>query len=260
MIETGYYTLRVRHEDNICFVQLYRPEANNTIDDRLVAELADLLERLDECVSVLVLEGLPQVFCFGMDFALVRKLANDPQASSSVLDPATLYDLWLRLTTGPFVVLSYVRGKVNAGGVGFVAASDIVIADQSASFSLSELLFGLMPACVLPFLERRIGPQRAHYMTLMTNAIGVDQALAWGLVDACEADGDNLLRKHLLRLRRLSRPGVAHYKQFRGSLYGAPRLDRDAALAANRQVFSDPQNLSNIVRYVETGALPWEQV
>ncbi|MBC2660086.1 enoyl-CoA hydratase, partial [Pseudomonas sp. MSSRFD41] len=45
MIETGYHTLRVRHEDNICFVQLYRPEANNTIDDRLVAELADLLER-----------------------------------------------------------------------------------------------------------------------------------------------------------------------------------------------------------------------
>ncbi|MGV8744145.1 hypothetical protein ACV35G_31815 [Pseudomonas aeruginosa] len=53
MIETGDYTLRVRHEDNICFVQLYRPEANNTIDDRLVAELPDLLERLHECVSVL---------------------------------------------------------------------------------------------------------------------------------------------------------------------------------------------------------------
>nr|WP_269820011.1 enoyl-CoA hydratase-related protein [Bacillus velezensis] len=42
-------------------------------------------------------------------------------------------------------------GVANAGGIGFVAASDIVIADDTAVFSLSELLFGLFPAMVLPF-------------------------------------------------------------------------------------------------------------
>lgn len=261
MIETKYETLRVRHEGTVCFVQLYRPEANNTINARLVAELGDLLRRLDDSVTVIVLEGLPEVFCFGMDFAWIRQLANDVHAGAAGLampDPAALYDLWTQLMTGPFVVLSLVRGKVNAGGVGFVAASDIVIADDSASFSLSELLFGLMPACVLPFLEQRVGRQRAHYMTLMTQAVGAAQALSWGLVDACDADGDALLRRHLLRLRRLSKQGVARYKRFRNGLSGVPQADREAALAANRLVFNDPVNVASIVRYVETGAFPWE--
>jgi len=62
--------------------------------------------------------------------------------------------LWLRLATVRTVTISHVRGKANAGGIGFVAASDIVLADETAQFSLSELLFGLYPACVLPFLIR----------------------------------------------------------------------------------------------------------
>ncbi len=50
-----------------------------------------------------------------------------------------------------------------------MAACDIVVCKTGVSFSLSELLFGLMPACVLPFVVRRTGVARAHYMTLMTS-------------------------------------------------------------------------------------------
>lgn len=81
------------------------------------------------------------------------------------------------------------------------------------SVSLS-LLFGLYPACVLPFLIHRIGRQKAHYMTLMTKPISVQEASEWGLIDAYDAESDVLLRKHLLRLRRLNKKGIAHYKQF----------------------------------------------
>lgn len=264
MNDVAYQTLRVRRHDTVCFVQLYRPEANNAIDDMMVVELGEVLNALDESVTVLVLEGLPEVFCFGADFAALRDAsvagARAPARGPNVaLDPELLYDLWTRLATGPFIVVSHVRGKANAGGVGFVAASDIVIADETAVFSLSELLFGLMPACVMPFLIRRVGFQRAHYMTLTTQPVGVAQAAGWGLVDAYEADSAALLRKHLLRLRRVSRTGVARYKRFFAALDGSIEGDRDKALAANRQVFSDPENLAGIVRYVETGAFPWER-
>ena len=93
--------------------------------------------------------------------------------------------------------IAHVRGKANAGGIGFVAACDIVLADSAAVFSLSELLFGLMPACVLPFLVRRIGFAKANAMTLSTQPVGVQVAREWGLVDAFEENSDNLLRKHL---------------------------------------------------------------
>lgn len=93
------------------------------------------------------------------------------QSSDQVYRPDLLYDLWLKMMNGPFITISHVRGTTNAGGFGFVAASDIVIADETAIFNLSELLFGLFPAMVLPFLTGKIGDQRAHYLTLKTNSI-----------------------------------------------------------------------------------------
>ncbi|HET8798558.1 MAG TPA: enoyl-CoA hydratase/isomerase, partial [Thermoanaerobaculia bacterium] len=161
--------------------------------------------------------------------------------------------------TGPYVTISHVRGKANAGGVGFVAASDIVLADESAQFSLSELLFGLYPAVVLPFLIRRIGFQKAHYLTLMTQPVAARQAHEWGLVDAIEPQSDALLRRHLQRLRRLSKTAIRRYKSYMGRLSG-PIVDlKGPAVAANREIFSDPANLAAITRYVERGLFPWEK-
>ena len=148
-----------------------------------------------------------------------------------------------------------VRGKANAGGVGFVVASDIVLADQTAQFSLSELLFGLFPALVLPFLIRRIGFQKAHCLTLMIQPISVEQAYAWGLVDACDVQSESLLRKHLLRLRRLSKMGIIRYKRYMSRLYDWLLQSKSLAVAANREVFSDPRNLEWIFRYAETGQI-----
>jgi len=139
-----------------------------------------------------------------------------------------------------------------------VAACDIVLADESAVFSLSELLFGLMPACVLPFLIRRVGFQRAHYMTLMTQPFSVQQAETWGLVDAWEAKSENLLRRHLLRLRRLSKTGIERYKRYMNVLDDSLHSQKADALAANLEVFSDSENLSKISRFVQDGTFPWE--
>jgi polyketide biosynthesis enoyl-CoA hydratase PksH len=151
-----------------------------------------------------------------------------------------------------------VRGTANAGGVGFAAACDIVLADTTAVFSLSELLFGLFPACVMPFLVRRIGLQKAHYLTLMTQPVSVQQAHAWGLVDGFDERSTDLLRRHLLRLRRLSKPAIHRYKAYLSEMDGSLERARAGALAANRQIFSDRGNWQNVVRYVERGLLPWE--
>lgn len=253
-----YETIRVRFQESVCHLQLYRPDAQNTIDARMIAECTDVLDRCAEAATVIVLEGLPDVFCFGADFAAIQAGASAAADPAATHDPRPLYDLWARLATGPYVVVSHVRGKANAGGLGFVAASDIVLADDSATFALSELLFGLMPACVLPFLIRRIGFQRAHYMTLMTQPIDVTQALTAGLVDAHEANSAPLLRRHLSRLRRLSKPAVARYKRYSSALGASVMASRELAIKANQEVFSDRHNIENIVRYVEKGLFPWE--
>jgi polyketide biosynthesis enoyl-CoA hydratase PksH len=252
-----YQTIRVRFQGTICFLQIHRPEANNTINDLLIKECLQVLERCEETMTLVVLEGLPEVFCFGADFQAIHDQAAT--SSSSEHDPEPLYHLWLKLATGPYITIAHVRGKVNAGGVGFVAACDIVLADQTAVFSLSELLFGLFPACVLPFLMRRTGYQKSHYLTVMTQPITVQQAHSWGLVDAYEEHSDALLRKHLLRLRRLPKTGIMRYKRYINQLDNTLQASKTLALTANREVFSDPANLEGIFRFVELGQFPWEK-
>ena len=244
-----YQTIAVRVQDDVCFLQLDRPAANNTINSELIDECHRVLAACEASIKVVVLSGSPEVFCLGADFSA-------PPAKEG---PGPLYELWLKLATGPFITVAHVRGKVNAGGVGFVAACDVVIADEAAQFSLSELLFGLFPACVMPFLIRRVGFQKAHYLTLTTQPIPVTQAAEWGLVDAVGPQSEVLLRRHLLRLRRPNKVAIRRYKQFMSAM-SQPRLtdQKPLAVAANLEVFSDPDNLSAIARYVETGQFPWE--
>jgi polyketide biosynthesis enoyl-CoA hydratase PksH len=258
----SYQTIRVHFREPICFVQFDRPEAGNTISDRMIDECHEVLASCEAepsaepPITIVVLEGSPEVFCLGADFQGMH--ADLAAGTTGGRGPERLYDLWLKLATGPFVSVAHVRGKVNAGGLGFVAASDIVLADQTAQFSLSELLFGLFPACVLPFLLRRVGFQRAHYLTLMTRPISVQEAQAWGLVDVHDIDSKSLLHKHLLRLRRLSKPAIARYKRYMHDLADSLRQAKPLALAANREIFSDPHNLKGIFRFVEQGKFPWE--
>ncbi|MCX7747903.1 MAG: enoyl-CoA hydratase/isomerase [Clostridia bacterium] len=252
----SYETIKVSMEGPVCFLQLYRPDADNALNDKMVEECHRILALCEKSAAVVVLEGLRGTFCSGADFREIHKnMTNGQQIENNA---ESLYNLWLKLATGPYITVSHVRGKVNAGGVGFVAASDIVLADQTARFSLSELLFGLFPACVLPFLIRRVGVQRANYMTLTTQPVSAQQALAWGLVDACDAVSEPLLRKHLTRLKCLSKTGIIkyknHMKEYNASLFQC----KTSAVAANLEVFSDPGNLEGIYRYIEKGKLPWE--
>jgi polyketide biosynthesis enoyl-CoA hydratase PksH len=244
-----YENIRVRFDETICYLQLYRPGSNNTINAQLIEECRQVLNHCESFCTIVVLEGLPEVFCFGADFQEMQE---------SDLDPQPLYELWLQLANGPYVTIANVRGKVNAGGVGFVAACDIVLCEEQAVFSLSELLFGLMPACVLPFLIRRVGYSKAHYMTLMTQPVSAQLAYEWGLVNALGSKSDDLLRRHLLRLKCLSKKAISRYKLYMNSLNDTVGAAWPKAQAANKMVFSDSENIEKITRYVKTGQFPWE--
>jgi polyketide biosynthesis enoyl-CoA hydratase PksH len=67
-----YETLRVRVAQDVCFIQIHRPDANNSINDRLIEELTAALDRCGLEIKVVVLEGSPEVFCFGAEAAAYR--------------------------------------------------------------------------------------------------------------------------------------------------------------------------------------------
>ena len=255
-ISVDYQTIKVRYNGKVCFIQIHRPEHNNTINALLIEEIQDALAKCLDSISIVVLEGLPEVFCFGADFSEIHAQSNERQVVEQ--DPEPLYDLWMTLATGPYISVAHVKGKANAGGIGFVAACDIVLADTNTRFSLSELLFGVYPACVIPFLVRRIGFQKANYLTLTTKTINAVEASEWGLVDAYADNSDKLLQTHLRRLQRVTKEAVVKYKGYMNEYNPVLSDAKSLAINANLKMFSDPSTREKIFRYVETGQFSWE--
>jgi polyketide biosynthesis enoyl-CoA hydratase PksH len=252
----SYETLDVRILDGVCRIRLDRAAAGNALNTRMVSELANVLSRCEagdgvQPITVVVLEGAPDVFCSGGDF--------EAAVGGEALDPELLYDLWTRLAAGPFISIALVRGRANAGGVGLACACDLVLCSRTATFALSELLFGLFPACVMPFLVRRIGTQKAHQLALMTKPVGADEALACGIADAVGDDAEALLRAHLPRLTKLSGPAIGRYKRYMMELSDVVSRAKPMAVAANRAMFDDPVVRRNISRYVAEMKFPWEE-
>jgi PfaD family protein len=249
----------VSEEEGVCRVALNRPEADNALDTVMVRELTEVVRRAiaSPSVTVLVLEGLPTVFCSGADFGVIADAART--GSDTVSDPAEFFKLLRLLSLGEILTIACVRGRTNAGGVGLVAACDVVVADNGATFGLSELLFGLLPAVVLPFLVRRVGRQRANYLTLTATSVTADRAAEWGLVDDVGIDVERVLQRHLQRARRLSASALSRYKSYMADQF--PILDdtEQRALAANRASFGDPDNVDAIRRFSESGVFPWER-
>lgn len=255
-----YETIQVRFEDATCILTLSRPKNDNTINDQLVTELHHALSLCDDTIRIVVVEGQRDVFCTGADFQAMQANSSDPSGfSPAPHDPAPLYELWYRLATGPFVTVAHVEGRATAGGIGFVAACDLALASTRSSFGLSELLFGIFPASVMPFLVRKIGMQKAHYLALTTKPIDVHRATDWGLIDVCADDSQKVLNWHLQRLRCLPKRAIEHYKSYVKNLTGdVLARSKSTALQANRAMFSDGENLSRIYRYVQSGEMPWE--
>lgn len=224
----NYNTILIKTEDNICFIRMNRHDYNNSINTLLVEEMNQALDEFQDEVKIIVIEGLPETFCSGADFDSVAE-SNDQYEDFSV-NPNIYYDLLMKLCNGPFISIAHVKGKSNAGGIGIMAAFNIVLADEKEVFSLSEMLFGLLPACVFPFLSRRIGIQKSNYMTLMTKPFDVHAAYEWGLVDAYQQDNDEMLRKHLLRLNLLNKRSIAKFKTYTNRINNAHEHLRSEAI------------------------------
>ena len=252
-------TLNIEIDNNICYIQIFRPNDKNSINKKVIEEFNYIFEKYGDIINIFVISGTEEYFCNGSDFNEVNQETKNSEMTGE--SERNLYNLWLKMLNGPYIIISHVNGITNAGGIGFLAASDIVIADSNASFSLSELLFGLYPAMVLPFLIRKIGYQRAKYLTLITNKISVQQAYTWGLVDAYDNNSKLLLKKHLMRLKCIRKDAISNYKKYMNKITDSLEKEiADIALNENKKVFSNLDNIKSIERYVEKGLLPWEEI
>jgi polyketide biosynthesis enoyl-CoA hydratase PksH len=253
----AYERIVLEEGQSMLRIVLARPDRGNSIDDALLRDLhlaLDCAEATPSC-RVVVLEGKDGVFCTGLDF---EATVSAPASESAVRRGESYFSLLRRFSSLPLVIISAIDGRVAAGGVGLAAASDYVFATPRATFSLPEALWGLLPCCVLPFLLRRVGFQKAYTMTLSTQPATAAQAAECQLVDELTDDLAGQVKKLAMRVQRLQPSTLAAAKRYFGQLAGiSPEVER-VALAEFDRLMSSSTVRRNIENFVTTRRFPWE--
>ncbi|HLY56344.1 MAG TPA: enoyl-CoA hydratase-related protein [Stellaceae bacterium] len=175
--------LQAIDERGVATVTLNRPEAHNAIDDALILRLTETLQFLeaDRTVRIIVLNAAGPSFCAGGDADWMRRVSAYT-LTENVADAERLAALMRTLDRLSKPTIAVVHGATFASGVGLVACCDIAIAAESATFRLTEVNLGLVPAVISPYVVRAIGGRQARRYFQSAERIPAGRAREIGLV------------------------------------------------------------------------------
>jgi methylglutaconyl-CoA hydratase len=185
-----YSMLEVAFAGHVATVTLNRPEVRNAFNETTIAEVTDVFGRLDsrDDVRAIVLAANGPAFCAGADLNWMKKMAGFSDEENRV-DARRLADMLSAVYCSSKPVVARVSGDAYAGGVGLVAASDIVVAVDSARFCLSEARLGLIAATIAPYVVRALGERASRRYFTTAEPFDCATALRLGLVhEAVPAD------------------------------------------------------------------------
>ena len=171
-------------QDNIALITLDRQEAANSIDLDLARELMHAVLRCgdDPAVRAVVITGRGSTFCVGGD---LRSFAAQGERLALHLKEVTIYlhAAVSRLTRMDPPVIAAVNGTAAGAGMSLACACDLVLAAESARFTMAYTMVGLTPdGSSTYFLPRLVGLRRALELTLTNRVLSAEEALDWGIV------------------------------------------------------------------------------
>ncbi|WP_225768174.1 enoyl-CoA hydratase-related protein [Inquilinus sp. Marseille-Q2685] len=217
--------VRVEIENGVGTVVIDRPDRHNAFDEHVIADLTAAFAGFgaDDAVRAVVLRGAGKSFSAGADLDWMRRMAAYDEAAN-LADARALAALMRTIDTLPKPTVALVQGAAYGGGVGLVACCDIAIATEAASFSLSEVKLGLIPAVISPYVVRAIGARAARRYFLTAERFDAVEARRLGLVHELVA-GDGLeeaARQILSALRGNGPVAVRAAKDLVAAVAGRP--------------------------------------
>jgi len=167
----------------VATLTLNRPEIHNAFDDRLIANLVEELQLLEmnPKAKVVVLAANGKSFSAGANLEWMRRMAGYSR-DENLADALDLAKLMKCLNGLAKPTVAKVQGAAFGGGVGLVACCDMVIASSKASFCLSEVRLGLIPAVISPYVVEAIGSRNARRYFLSAERFNAEEAFRIDLV------------------------------------------------------------------------------
>ena len=217
-------------EDGVATVTLNRAEVHNAFNDTIIADLTGVLRRLgdDDKVRAVVLMAEGKSFSAGADLGWMRRMAGYGHGEN-LADAGALAELMRMLNSLPKPTIARVQGSAFGGGVGLVACCDIAIASDAASFSLSEVRLGLIPAVISPYVVAAIGERASRRYFLTAERFDAAEALRLGLVHQV-VPADQLDSAVETILTRLSEGGPKAQQAAKDLIFAVAHRPVDAGL------------------------------
>jgi len=188
----SYETLRYAVDEGIATITLDRPDAYNALNISLGRDLLHAAIEADEDRSVrcIVVTGAGKAFCSGGDVkdfidtldrigVHIKRLTTDFHGAIS------------RLARSPKPVVMAVNGVAAGAGFSLAVSGDLVLATESARFTLAYSKIGAAPdGSSTYFLPRLVGYSRAMELYLTNRTLSAREAMEWGLVNRVIADAE----------------------------------------------------------------------
>lgn len=248
--------------DGACFLWLNRPQLGNAFDDRVIKRLSDEIAAAarDDRVSTLVLGGRGRHFSAGADFNWMQRMV-ELSYDENVEDALQLARLMKQLHDCPKPTIALVQGAAYGGALGLICACDIAYAADNATFCLSEVKLGLIPAVISPYVVAAMGRRQAMRWMLTAEAFGAPRAKEMGVVHEVMmaerlVDSARELTAHL---RRNGPRALGEVKRLLRDIAGRRIDDELATLTAERiaRIRVNPEGQEGLRAFLEKRDPSW---
>ena len=167
----------------IARVTLNNPDKHNAFDDAIIAELTAVFSAIADnpAVRVMLLAATGQSFSAGADLNWMQRMA-DYSYAENLRDSQALAEMLRVLNFMPQPTIARVQGAAYGGAVGLISCCDIAIAASAATFALSEVKIGLLPATISPYVINAIGQRAARRYFTTAELFNAQRAHEIGLV------------------------------------------------------------------------------
>jgi len=255
--------LAVERQGPLGLITMNRPERHNAFDDVLIAELTEAFRSMEaeDGVRIVVLSGAGKSFSAGADLNWMKCMAGFSMEENR-RDAMGLAALMRTIAHLRKPTVARVQGAALGGGVGLVACCDVAVATQGATFSLSEVKLGLIPAVISPYVVAAIGERAARRYFLTAERFDAAEAWRLGLVheiSATEADMDEAIGAIVDAMLAASPAAQKEAKDLIRAVANRPLTSEVVQDTADRiaKIRTSPEGREGVAAFLEKRRASW---
>jgi len=199
-----FETIEIDVKESVGTIWFNRPAIHNAFNERMISEITAALNALsiDPTVKIVVMRGRGKSFCAGADLNWMRDVASYSY-EQNFEESLNLSKCFYAIYSFPKPTIAIVHGAAIGGANGLLAACDLAYCEENTTFSLSEVKIGIIPACISPYVTKRVGEYSSRELMLTGKRFQGAEAFRHHLVNGFYPaetldDSVNEVIKHLL--------------------------------------------------------------